>query len=179
MTFDFDALDGIAAADGFDEIEDGAELLEEGAAAEAGQPATPGQLPAPEIPYRDRKAEIEHARELRDSITLQLRFGNAPELILYTAIEALGLLASADEWAAECTRILKAAYPDIGQLAFYAVNVSAAAERFDRQRREYIDKTRKQLQARLTSGNQFIRHIIAAMQTLTDLENAEPDGVQL
>ena len=179
MSFDFAALDGIAAADGFDEIGDAEELHEDAADAGAAQPASSGQLPDPAIPYRDRKAEIEHARELRESITHQLRFGNAPELILYTAIEALGLLASSDEWAAECKRILKREYPDIGQLAIYTVNVSAAAERFDRQRREYVDKTRKQLQARLTSGNQFIRHVIGAMQALTDLENAEPDNVQI
>ena len=51
--------------------------------------------------YNDRQQERETVEQLKASILRQLEQGNEPQIILYTALKAIGILTQDAQWAAD------------------------------------------------------------------------------
>lgn len=100
--------------------------------------------------FQDLQAEREQAEELKDSIAQQIQQGNAPEFILYTALNAIGLLTADEAWAAKCKAILNSIYSDLAQQSLLTDNAAIAAQRLEEMHRGYTNKTRAQLQRKLS-----------------------------
>lgn len=89
--------------------------------------------------FADQAARIREAERLKDSISEQIRGGNAPEIILLSAVQAIGLLMEDQAWAAEQTARLDTFYNPAIDAA-----VLAAAEA-EARRREYAAAVKKKL----------------------------------
>ncbi len=138
-------------------------------------PAPPADDPANAAAriFQDRQAEREQAEGLKDSIAQQLRQGNAPELILYTALKAIGLLSADEAWAADCKAILDSVYSDLVQQSLLVDTAAAAAHRLERMQRTYTDKTRAQLQRSYNGCKRLSDALEEALQAIDDI--AQPD----
>lgn len=135
----------------------------------AQHPAEAPQADTAARSYHDRQAEREKAEDIKQSILQQLREGNAPELILYSAITLIGL--TDEEWAAECKAILDSVYADLAQQSLLTDNAAAAAQRLEKMHRTYTDKTRAQLQRNLNGCKRLsdaLKEALNAIDGMTD-----------
>lgn len=89
--------------------------------------------------FADQAARIREAERLKDSISEQIRGGNAPEIILLSAVQAIGLLTEDKAWAAEQTARLDTFYNP----AIDAAVLAAAGT--EERRREYAAAVKRRL----------------------------------
>ena len=135
----------------------------------AQHPAEAPQADTAARSYHNRQEERERTEELKQSILQQLQEGNAPELILYTAITLIGMTDK--EWAAECKAILDSVYADLAQQSLLTDNAAAAAARLEKMQRTYNDKTRAQLQRSLNGCKRLsdaLKEALQAIDGMTD-----------
>lgn len=122
--------------------------------------------------YRDRQERQQDVDRLKTSIMQQLEQGNAPQLILYTAVKAIGTATSDPEFTETATGYLDRVYGDLMQESFLTDNAAVAAQRLEDQRAEYMAKLRRQLDrnlkgiAKLDRAMQEAREAIAAFDDL-------------
>ena len=95
--------------------------------------------------YIQRRADLEHAKELMQSIDAQLQQGTPPQYVLYTALRVIGLLSGNTAWEDQQRAKLDTIYKDLAQESLFADNAATAEARLDDQRAQYIDKTRRKL----------------------------------
>lgn len=103
---------------------------------------------------RERQAQT--TAQLKASILRQLEQGNAPELILYTALQAIGESTGDAEWTEAATGYLDTVYKDLMQQSLFVDGVTAATERLQEKRRAFAEK-------QLTG----IKRALQSMETIT------------
>lgn len=123
--------------------------------------------------YIQRRAEMEHAKELMQSIDAQLQQGTPPQYVLYTALRVIGLLSGNTAWEDQQRAHLDTIYKDLAQESLFADNAATAEARLDDQRAQYIDKTRRKLKRIETETGTLYGLVQTLEQHLTALENGE------
>lgn len=115
---------------------------------------------------REQAQELEDVETLKASILRQLQQGNAPELILYTALQAIGILTHDPEWAEAGKTCLDSVYEDLAQQSLFADNTAIAAQRLDMMRERYNDKLRRQLLQSLNGYRRIEKALTEALNAL-------------
>lgn len=96
---------------------------------------------------RERQAQA--TAQLKASILRQLEQGNAPELILYTALQAIGESTDDAAWTEAATGYLDTVYKDLMQQSLFVDSVTAATERLQEKRRIFAEKQRAEIKREL------------------------------
>lgn len=126
--------------------------------------------------YREQLDAAEEAEDLKRSIAQQIEQGNAPELILYTAIRTIGVLTNDEDWAGEQRDRLNGIYADLAQQSLIIDNAALAAARLEEQKKGYVHRTQKQLQRSLTGCGKLTRLLTEALQELEQLHPEEENA---
>lgn len=127
----------------------------------------------------DRETRQETIDRQKESILQQLEQGNAPQFILYTAVNAIGTATGDDAFIETATGYLNRVYGDLMQESFITDNAAIAAHRLDEQRAEYMEKLRRQLDrnlkgiAKLERTLREAQNAIAAFDEKPDIHNLE------
>lgn len=123
--------------------------------------------------YEERQQERADVNRLKDSILNQLEQGNAPQYILYAAIEAIGILTHDEQWTAAGKQILDNVYEDLAQETFLVDNAAVAAHRLQEMKAAYNDKLRRQLTRDINGYRQIEKALQEALQAVNDLDPQE------
>lgn len=130
--------------------------------------------------YRDRQDRQQDIDRLKESILQQLEQGNAPQLILYTALTTIGTATGDESFTETATGYLDRVYGDLMQESFITDNAAIAAHRLDEMRAEYVDKLRQQVTrnlkgiARLEKALRDAQEAIAAFDERPDINDILP-----
>lgn len=120
--------------------------------------------------YRDRQEQQQEVNRLKESILQQLKEGNAPQLILYTALKAIGTATADKAWTETTTGYLDAVYSDLMQESFVTDNAAIAEKRLTEKRAEYVDKARRKLKYLERETNALFGLITTGLEHLDKLE---------
>lgn len=120
--------------------------------------------------FREQMQERETVDQLKESILQQLEQGNAPELILYTALRAIGLLTHDDQWTEAGQKSLDAVYSDLAQQSLLTDNAAIAAHRLETMQTAYNEKMRRQITRSLTEYRRIERALQEALQAIDAIE---------
>lgn len=123
--------------------------------------------------YEDRQQERAEVDRLKGSITNQLEQGNAPQYILYTAIQAIGILTHDEQWAEAGKQSLDNVYADLAQESFLVDNVAVAAHRLEEMKTAYNEKLRRQLTRDINGYRRIEKALQEALQAVNDLDPQE------
>ena len=96
--------------------------------------------------YEEWQRDQETVARIKEGITHQLEQGNAPQYILYGAIQAIGILTRDKEWAEAGQQALNAVYEDLAQESLLVNNAAVAAHRLEEMKTAYNEKLRRQLE---------------------------------
>ena len=121
--------------------------------------------------YRDRQERQEKTEQLKAAIMQQFEQGDAPQIILYTALKAIGTATADNTWTETATGFLDTVYGDLMQESFIDDNAAIAAKRLEDQRAEYVDKARRKLKYLQRETNTIYGYIQTIMEHLDALEN--------
>ena len=121
--------------------------------------------------YLQRRAALDQSKQLLESIESQLAQGTPPQYVLYTALRLIGLLTGASEWEARQRAALDHVYEDLAQESLFADNAAIAAQRLDDQRRDYVNKTRKQLMRSLRAMGKLETALKTALDAVGELDD--------
>lgn len=121
--------------------------------------------------YRDRQERQEKLDQLKAGILQQFEQGDAPQLILYTAIRAIGTATADNEWAETAKGYLDRIYSDLMQESFIDDNAATAAKRLEEQRAEYVDKARRRMKYLQRETNTIYGYVQTVLEHLELLEN--------
>lgn len=124
--------------------------------------------------YRDRQERQQDIDRLKESILQQLAQGNAPQLILYTALKAIGTATDDDEFTETATGYLDRVYGDLMQESFLHDNAAIAAKRLEEQRADYMEKLRRQLDRNI-KGIAKLERTLREAQDAIDAFDPAPD----
>lgn len=125
----------------------------------------------------EQKDRIEQAAQLKENIARLFDQGFDPEVILYWAVETIGLLTNDREWKDAQQEKLNRVYADLAQRSFTADNEAIAAERRAKIQQEYNDKLRGQLQRQLMGYNRIARGLNDALDALNALDPKDPEEI--
>lgn len=125
--------------------------------------------------YQQREARREAVTRLKESILQQLEQGNAPQLILYTALKAIGEATGDPDFTETATEYLDIVYGDLMQESFLIDNAAVAAKRLEDQRNKYLEKLKKQLSQQLRGMAKLERALHDAMDAAQAFD--EPPAV--
>lgn len=113
--------------------------------------------------------EEQDAEDLKLSIAQQLEQGNAPEIILLSALKALGLATHDAAWQEEAIEKYNGIYkPAEGQQFVFDDNAAIAARRLADLQAKYHDKMRR----RLEKCQKEYKRLAEALETASDAINA-------
>ena len=127
--------------------------------------------------YREQQEAQETAAALKDSIAQQLKQGNEPQYILYTALKAIGLLTNDPEWTEAQRQRLDKVYADLAQQSLFMDNAAIAAERLEKMQGDYIDRMRRQLTKSLNGYRRIEKALTEALQAVNDAESVKEPGI--
>lgn len=112
---------------------------------------------------RELQQEKQAAEDLKASITRQLEKGEPPQAVLYTAIQAIGILSRDAAWADAAKAALDSVWADLSQQSLFLNTDEAAAARLQEQQREYSAKLQRQLKRQLDKIRQLEQALRAAL----------------
>lgn len=119
---------------------------------EAAEPAAGGSGKALAKADRDARQIAQdraEAERLKENITAQLEAGTEPQIILYTALKAIGLLTNDPAFTEAAQGKIDAVYSDLAQQSFIQDNNAIAQERLEKMQAEYNDKLRRSINRQL------------------------------
>ena len=96
----------------------------------------------------------------------ELEAGKEPELILYAALDAIGILTNDPDFTAKTPAEFDATYKDLAQLSFVQDNAAIAQERLERAEKAYNDKLRRSINRQLAGCRrveQALNDVLAAV----------------
>ncbi len=128
--------------------------------------------------YQDQLQDQEAVADLKISIAQQLREGNAPQYILYSAIRAIAILTHDPEWEEAQRRILDLLYGDLAQQSLLMDTAALAAERLDTMRDQYNAKLRRQLTAQISGCSRVEAALKEALQAVKAFQTIGALNVQ-
>lgn len=124
---------------------------------------------------KDRQEAQERAAQLMQSIQTQLEQGNAPQTILYTAIQTIGILSHDAEWAAAAETSLDTVYADLAQQSLLVNEATIAAQRLEQMQEDYNGKLRRQLTRQLSGYQRIAKGLNEALDALNQIDPQEPE----
>lgn len=118
---------------------------------EAAEPAAGGGSALAKADRDARKIAQDRAEaeRLKENITAQLEAGAEPQIILYTALKAIGLLTNDPAFTEAAQGKIDAVYSDLAQQSFIQDNNAIAQERLEKMQTEYNDKLRRSINRQL------------------------------
>ena len=120
---------------------------------------------------RERAQERQNDERLKASILAQLQQANEPQYILYTALEAIGLLTHDAEWAETGKACLDKIYDDLAQQSLLTDNAAIAEARTREMQEGYKDRLRRQLNKQLQGYHKIARGLNDALAALDELDS--------
>lgn len=128
---------------------------------------------APAQTYHDRQQQAAKIAQYKELILKQLTSGKEPEITLYTALTAIGLLTDDAEWTEAAQGALNSVYADLAQQSLLADNAAEAAHRLEQMQADYNDKLRRQLTRQLNGYKRIERALQEALQAVDATEQEE------
>ena len=125
--------------------------------------------------YIKRRAVLDQSKQLMQSIDAQMQQGTPPQYVLYSTLRLIGLLTGATEWEERQRAALDHVYKDLAQESLFADNAAIAAQRLDDQRREYVNKQRKNFMRQLKGLARMEKSLNEAFDALQELDDDPPD----
>lgn len=126
------------------------------------------QEAAAELLSREQKRE--RVRLLKQSITAQLEQGKDPRFIVYSAVEAIGLLTNDPEWAEAGKQCLDSLYAGLEQQSLLIDTEAIEAQRMEQMQAEYNERLRRQLQRQLAGYHKIANSLNEALNELNRIE---------
>ena len=123
--------------------------------------------------YHERRQELEEADGLKDGILRVLEQGTDPQIVLYTAVRAIGLYSGDTEFTRQAYKHLDAVYGDLAQESFIVDNAAIAAERLRLQGKEYRSKLAKQIRRQRGTAKRITAELEAILKSLEQIEQAD------
>lgn len=121
----------------------------------------------------DQQARRERAGELRGCIMRQLQQGQPPQIVLYNALEAIGLYSGDTEWTERATRHLDSVYADLAQDSFMYDTATVAADRLTEKALEYDRKLRTRLNKAIRDYEALAEGFRGILSAMSEAENRE------
>lgn len=113
---------------------------------------------------------IDEVSRLKASILRQIREGNAPQYILYAAVDAISILTMDTDWKTDTRAALDALYRDLAQASLLSDNEDEAAARREAARAEYNGKLRKDISRQIRGCKRIERALYAVLDALSLVE---------
>lgn len=120
--------------------------------------------------YNEMRIDRERAEQLKQSVLTQLEQGKDPQIILYTALECIGLYSSDPGYIAAGQEYLSRVYADLAQLSFIRDNEAIAAERLEEMQAAYNKKLRNSINRQLYGYRRIERALNDALGVLNEME---------
>ena len=148
----------------------GKSLADYAAANPMPEPPEREEMAAKAKTMQERQQERERAEQLKQSIIKQLEQGNDPQIILYTALECIGLYTNDPEYITAGQSMLDKVYADLAQQSFLQDNAAIAAERLEAQQAEYNKHLRNSINRQLSGYHRIEKALNDALTALNDME---------
>lgn len=113
------------------------------------------------------------AEKLKETITRQLEAGQEPQIILYTALKAIGLLTHDPAFTEAATGKIDAVYSDLAQQSFIQDNNAIAQARLETMQRDYNDKLRRSINRQLAGYRRVEKALQEVLQAVDATEPQE------
>lgn len=123
--------------------------------------------------YQEAREDQERAARLKDGITEQMERGVSPEIVLYSALELIGLYSGDPEWAKEQRAKLEAVYKDLEQQSLITDNAAVANARLKAAADDFAAKTRAAIRAKINGCERLEKTLRAALMELDALDGHE------
>lgn len=124
--------------------------------------------------YAEDKAEMQEAYQkalqLKAEMLRQLNAGKAPQIILYTAVEAIGLLTNDPGFTEEGQGKIDTIYKDLAQLSFTHDNDEIARKRLKEQEAAYNKTLRNSINRQLIKYRKIERALNDALIAVDEAE---------
>lgn len=114
--------------------------------------------------------EREQIKRLKSSILSQLESGNATHTILYSALDAIGILSHDQEWSQTGKAFLDKVYEGIEQQSLLEDTAAIEAQRIKDLQISYNNKLRRQLNQQLKGYQKISNSLNIALDALAELE---------
>lgn len=125
--------------------------------------------------YQLAQERAQQALQLKEGIAQQIREGNAPQYILYAAVEAIGLLTNDAAWTQAQQEQLNKVYADLAQQSFIVNNEAIAAARLEKMQKDYNKRLRAQLAKQLQGYRQITAGLTDALRALDNIDPQDPE----
>lgn len=137
-----------------------------------GTPAGQNSITETARSYAERMDELQTIDVLMQTITKQLKQGTPPQYILYSAVDAIGILTHNEEWHNEANKILCETYSDLAQQSLLREEEATAAERLEALQTAYNNRLRKNITQRLKGYQQIEKALTEALAALNAIDPA-------
>lgn len=98
----------------------------------------------------ERREELDEAAQIKSRISREIWSGTPPHLLLYQAINCIGLLTSDEEWADNMRQNLDDIYADISQQSMLIDSTTRELEQLQRMYEDYRRRLSKILKGKLS-----------------------------
>lgn len=123
--------------------------------------------------YQDAQEDQKRAARLKASITAQMERGASPEIVLYSALELIGLYSADPEWTKAQRARLDAIYSGLEQQSLIANNAAIADARLKAAADDFAKQARKTIRAKIHVCERLENTLRAALQELDELDGGE------
>ncbi len=120
--------------------------------------------------YQDAQEDQERAARIKAGIAAQMERGASPEIVLYSALELIGLYSADPEWTKAQRARLDAIYSGLEQQSLIADNAAIANARLKAAADEYAKQARTTIRAKLHGCERLENTLRAALQELDTLD---------
>ena len=117
-----------------------------------------------------REERQERIGQLKASILAQLEQGKDPRFIIYSAVEAIGLLTNDAQWAEAVQQCLNSLYAGLEQQSLLIDTAAIEAQRMEQMQSAYNERLRRQLQRQLAGYHKIANSLNEALTALDKLE---------
>lgn len=128
----------------------------------------------------ENRAEMQKAykkaEKIKANILRQLEAGQEPQLILYEALDAIGLLTNDPGFTEATHSKIAATYKDLAQLSFIQDNNAVAHARLKEQEAAYNKTLRNSLNRQLAGYHRIEQALNNALAAVNAAEQAEQDA---
>lgn len=150
--------------------------LEEYAALYGNQEQPAGERATMEAIAADREraaGKMEQAAALKESVAQQIRKGNPPQYILYSALKCIGLLTHDEAWADDLEAQLDSVYGDLAQQSLLEDSAAIEGQRLEAQAAAYSERLRQQLQRLISGYGRVYGELKSALDALNEIDQAK------
>lgn len=118
----------------------------------------------------ERREEWNAAEKLRESLLRQITAGQEPNIILYTALECIGLYSADKEWTEAAKTALDSIYADLAQQSFIIDNAEKERERLEQLQADHRREVQNSIDRQLRKLKKIERALQDARAAASDPE---------